>query len=134
MYFYNAKSLDGRSNIFTFLLKLLLRFTLQVAEKFYYIMLYTSPWSRFELTTSVVIVVNPVAIRSWPRRPLLPYWCCMLGYIACIYMCVCFLLSCSPLTLIVSSVEDIMYNYNIILQTTFHFLSRCKYKSSNKRK
>ena len=26
-----------------------------VADKFYHIMLYTSPWSRFELTTSVVI-------------------------------------------------------------------------------
>ena len=28
---------------------------LQVTDKFYHIMLYTSPWSRFELTTSVVI-------------------------------------------------------------------------------
>ena len=28
---------------------------LQVIEIFYHIMLYTSPWSRFELTTSVVI-------------------------------------------------------------------------------
>ena len=28
---------------------------LQVTDKRYYIMLYTSPWSRFELTTSVVI-------------------------------------------------------------------------------
>ena len=27
----------------------------QVIDKLYYIMLYTSPWSRFELTTSVVI-------------------------------------------------------------------------------
>jgi hypothetical protein len=27
----------------------------QVTDKLYYIMLYTSPWSRFELTTSVVI-------------------------------------------------------------------------------
>jgi hypothetical protein len=27
----------------------------QVTNKFYYIMMYTSPWSRFELTTSVVI-------------------------------------------------------------------------------
>ena len=27
----------------------------QVADKFYHIMLYTSSWSRFELTTSVVI-------------------------------------------------------------------------------
>jgi len=28
---------------------------LQVNDKLYHIMLYTSPWSRFELTTSVVI-------------------------------------------------------------------------------
>ena len=28
---------------------------LQVTDKFYHIMLYTLPWSRFELTTSVVI-------------------------------------------------------------------------------
>jgi hypothetical protein len=28
---------------------------LQVTDKFYHIMLYTSPWSRIELTTSVVI-------------------------------------------------------------------------------
>ena len=28
---------------------------LQVTDKLYHIMLYTSPWSRFELTTSVVI-------------------------------------------------------------------------------
>jgi hypothetical protein len=27
----------------------------QVSDKLYHIMLYTSPWSRFELTTSVVI-------------------------------------------------------------------------------
>ena len=27
----------------------------QVTDKLYYIMLYTSPWSKFELTTSVVI-------------------------------------------------------------------------------
>jgi len=37
--------------------------------------LCTSPWSRFELTTSVVIdthsiVVNPTTIWSRPRRPL----------------------------------------------------------------
>ena len=29
--------------------------TCQVTDKLYHIMLYTSPWSRFELTTSVVI-------------------------------------------------------------------------------
>ena len=31
----------------------------QVTDKLYHIMFYTSPWSRFELITSVVIVVNP---------------------------------------------------------------------------
>jgi hypothetical protein len=45
----------------------------QVTDKLYYIMLYTSPWSRFELTTSMVIgtdcigthvVVDPTTIRS----------------------------------------------------------------------
>jgi hypothetical protein len=46
----------------------------QVTDKLYHIMLYSSPWSRFELTTSVVIgtdciVVNPTTIWSWPRRP-----------------------------------------------------------------
>jgi hypothetical protein len=30
----------------------------QVTDKLYHIMLHTSPWSRFELTTSVVIVTN----------------------------------------------------------------------------
>jgi hypothetical protein len=30
----------------------------QVADKLYHIMLYTSPWSRFELTTSVVICTD----------------------------------------------------------------------------
>jgi len=33
----------------------------QITDKRYHIMLYTSPWSRFELTTSVVIVI----ILSW---------------------------------------------------------------------
>jgi len=37
----------------------------QVTYKLYHIMLHTSPWSRFELTTSVVI-----AIRSLPQRLL----------------------------------------------------------------
>jgi hypothetical protein len=39
-------------------------------DKLYHIMLYTSPWAGFELTTSVVIgtyivkvVVNPITIR-----------------------------------------------------------------------
>jgi hypothetical protein len=45
----------------------------QVTDKLYHIMLYTSPWSRFYLTTSVVIgtdcivVVNKTTIRSWPQ-------------------------------------------------------------------
>jgi hypothetical protein len=45
----------------------------QVTDKLYHIMLYTSPWSRFKLTTSVVIgtdcivVVNKTTIRSWPQ-------------------------------------------------------------------
>ena len=50
---------------------------LQVTDKLYHIMLYTSPWSRFELKTSVMIgtdcigiVVNPTTIRSRSRRPL----------------------------------------------------------------
>jgi len=30
----------------------------QVTDKLYHIMLYTSPWSRFELTTSVVISID----------------------------------------------------------------------------
>ena len=37
----------------------------QVTDKVYHIMLYTSPWSRFELTTSV-----STTIRSRPRRPV----------------------------------------------------------------
>ena len=51
----------------------------QVTDKLYHIMLYTLPWSRFELTTSVAIgidcigswiaVVNPTTIRSRPQRP-----------------------------------------------------------------
>jgi hypothetical protein len=49
---------------------------LQVTDKLYHIMLYTSPWSRFEFTTSLLIgtdrciVVNPTTIRSRPRQPL----------------------------------------------------------------
>ena len=31
---------------------------LQITDKLYHIMLYTSPWSRFELTTSVVIGID----------------------------------------------------------------------------
>jgi hypothetical protein len=42
----------------------------QVTDKLYHIMLYTSPWSRFELTTSVVI---PTSIWSWPRCSQLIY-------------------------------------------------------------
>ena len=32
----------------------------QVTDKLYYIMLYTSPWSRFELTTSVVVGTDSI--------------------------------------------------------------------------
>jgi hypothetical protein len=32
----------------------------QVTDKLYHIMLYTSPWSRFELTTSVVICTDSI--------------------------------------------------------------------------
>ena len=45
----------------------------KITDKLYHIILYTSPWSRFELTTSMVIgtdcIGNPATIRSWPRRP-----------------------------------------------------------------
>jgi hypothetical protein len=44
------------------------------------LMLYTLPWSRFELTTSVVIIVNQAAIQSRPRRPLFPY-CNIINFI-----------------------------------------------------
>ena len=49
----------------------------QFTDKLYHIMLYTSPLSRFELTTTVVIgtgcigSLNPTIIQSRPRRPLL---------------------------------------------------------------
>jgi hypothetical protein len=39
----------------------------QVTDKLYHIMLYTSPWSRFELTTSVVIGIDciyPLLMRN----------------------------------------------------------------------
>jgi len=47
----------------------------QVTEKLYHIMFYTSPWSRFELATSVVIGTDCIGIRKsnyhtiMPRRP-----------------------------------------------------------------
>ena len=47
----------------------------QVTDKLYHIMLYTSPWSRFELTTSVATGIdcidsnNPTTIQSRPRPP-----------------------------------------------------------------
>jgi hypothetical protein len=49
----------------------------QVTDKLYHIMLYTSPWLRFELTTSVVIGTdcigscNPTTVRSRPPLPLI---------------------------------------------------------------
>ena len=49
----------------------------QVTDKLYHIMLYTSPWSRFELTTSVVIGTDCIgsckSIRSRPWHPLILY-------------------------------------------------------------
>jgi hypothetical protein len=36
----------------------------QVTDKLYHIMLYTSPWSRFELTTSVVIDTECIGSKS----------------------------------------------------------------------
>ena len=39
----------------------------KVPNKLYHIMLYTSPWSRFELTTSVVIDTDCIGSRA--RRP-----------------------------------------------------------------
>jgi hypothetical protein len=53
----------------------------QVTDKLYHIMLYTSPWSRFELTTTVGIGTDWIdswfSIRSryWPRYwPRWPLW------------------------------------------------------------
>jgi len=52
----------------------------QVTGKLYHIMLYTSSWSRCELTALVVIgndcicSLNPTTIRSRPRRSLLFPW------------------------------------------------------------
>ena len=46
----------------------------QVTDKLYHIILYTSPWSRFELITTMVIGTDCIGsckpIRSRPRRPL----------------------------------------------------------------
>jgi len=51
----------------------------QVTDKLYHLLLYTSPWSRFEFTTSVVIgtdcIGDPTIIRSRPRRPPQKYVC-----------------------------------------------------------
>ena len=45
----------------------------QVTDKLYGMMFYTSPWSRFKLTTSVVIgpdcIGSCTTIRSGPQRP-----------------------------------------------------------------
>jgi hypothetical protein len=51
----------------------------QVTDNRYHIIIYTSPWSSFELTTSVVIDTDCICrctIRSWPRRPVTVcrYW------------------------------------------------------------
>jgi len=41
----------------------------QVTDKLYHIMLYTSPWSRFELTTSVVIGTNCIGSITTTTAP-----------------------------------------------------------------
>jgi hypothetical protein len=44
---------------------------LQVTDKLYHIMLYTSPWAVFELTTSVVMGTDCTgSCKTRPRRPL----------------------------------------------------------------
>jgi hypothetical protein len=59
---------------------------------FYHIMLYISPWSRFELKTSVVIgtdckvVVNPTTIRS--RRLFQTYLNNIYFYVSCFILVV----------------------------------------------
>ena len=46
-------------------------------DKLYHMMLYTSPLSRFEITTALIawVVVNPTTIQSRPQRPLCPKHC-----------------------------------------------------------
>ena len=51
----------------------------QVTDKLYHIMLCTLPWSRFKLTTSVVIGTDCIGncksiMRSWPRRSPVIIW------------------------------------------------------------
>jgi hypothetical protein len=60
----------------------------QVTDKLYHIMLYTSPWSRFELTTSVVIGTDCIGSCKSNYHTIAatttPLYCASLGYI-----CVC---------------------------------------------
>ena len=56
----------------------------QVTDKLYHMMLYTSPWSRFELTTSVVIGTDCIGsckskyhTITATTAPLLYIWCDM---------------------------------------------------------
>jgi hypothetical protein len=57
----------------------------KVTDKLYHIMLYTSPWSRFELTTQVVIGTNHIVSKSKyhtttatttppTSRVIIPWW------------------------------------------------------------
>jgi hypothetical protein len=70
----------------------------QVTDKLYHIMLYTSPWSRFELTTSVVIGTGCIGmigscksnyhtITTTTTPSLFEYkWICIYFPIVCLYL------------------------------------------------
>jgi hypothetical protein len=57
----------------------------QVTDKLYHIMLCTSPWSRFELTTSVMIGTD--CIRSRPRWPVHPVEYSMTNWLYTYVLC-----------------------------------------------
>ena len=81
---------------------------LQATDKFYQIMLYSSPWSRFELTTSVEISTDCIDF----------YWnaCTNVGKWAVMYMYVCVLeLSVLPLS-------TVFKNYLWFVHTVWYFL------------
>jgi hypothetical protein len=44
----------------------------QVTDKLYHIMLYTSPWSRFELTTSVVMGIDCIGSCKYNYHAIMP--------------------------------------------------------------
>ena len=48
---------------------------LQVTDKLYHIILYTSPWSRFELTTSVVIGTDCTGSCKSNNHTIMVLWC-----------------------------------------------------------